>query len=357
MKNKTRYFMKYLFSRYLLTATISAALLIGFSACSDDSSSSPDNSDTTPVNTTPELDEVTPESPIKPAPLTVEPNRDKSKFLISGGAIIDLLDTSTIPAGADIAFTDMDLKLFKISATGSLDPTPLQVTYNKLGVTSNVSWSDAGAAIIDNNKSDCGTFRLYATYKASYDANDPYKYVSRDSLDFVREDIYCQEEPETPEPTPEEVAAASVELTMITVEVGTKNGIGISLSSGGTAVPAAEADLNFTSDELTGVITIHASNGTKIAQYSNDKDQNYNDDWTIETLPPAPAHMSDFRFKEASLTTAIEGLDSYIFYIATTPNYNAETGVGFFAFTLQSKPDFPDGNGNYALTILIYKKS
>lgn len=349
--------MKYPISHYLLTVAVSAAVFIGFTACSDDPSSSNNTKtdDGKPVIPTPVLPPVTEISPVVTNPMSVDFNPDGTRAVISGGATLNLLDTTAIPAGAEVAFTSVELSLVKVTPTGTTG-TPLQVTFNKpAGAIANVNWSELGANIADDNRSDCGSFRLYATYMASYDAAKPSMYVSRDSLDFIRNETYCQEPTIDTTTTPIQQPGSTVELTFFTVEVGTKDGTGISLASG-TAVPLASADLYFTSDELTGVIYIHSANGVQIAEYTNARDSKYEDDWTSEDLPPEPAHMSDFRFKEKSLTTALEGFDKYMFYIATTPSYNATTGDGFFAFTLFAKPDTPDANNNYNLTVLIYKK-
>lgn len=348
--------MKYPISRFLLTITMGAIALIGFAACSDDESSGTTKPDQGIVPDTPVLPATTDVSPVIPSPITVSPNPDKTKFRISGGATLNLNDTTTIPAGTEVAFTNMTLDLMKISPTGEQTGTPLQVTFDKpAGAVGTINWYELGASINDENKSDCGTFILYATYMASYDANNPSMYVSRDSATFVREDIYCQEVVEDTTTKVPEAPGANIELVMSTIDVGTKDGTGISLASM-SAVPVANADLTFSSDELTGVITIRSANGVQIAEYTNQKRKPYTDDWTAEDLPPAPAHMSDFRFSEKSLTTAVEGFDSFMFYVATTPSYNSETGDGFYAFTLQHKAATPDANGNFPMTVLIYKK-
>lgn len=347
--------MKYLFSRKLATIGMSAVVLCGFIACSDESSS-PNKADDTPVIDTPVLPPVTDISPVVTNPMTVNFNGDGTRAVIAGGATLNLLDTTAIPTGAEVAFTSAELTMVKVNETGTTVGTPLQVTYNApTGAIPNVNWSELGAGIYDENKTDCGTFRLYATYMASYDASKPSMYVSRDSLTFVRDERFCQVLVEDTSTAPKEVPGDNVLLAMTTVDVGTKDGTGISLATA-TAVPQASADLYFTSDELTGVLTVHSANGVQIAEYTNDKDKNWDDDWTAIDLPPDPVKMSNFRFKEKSLTTGIEGFDNMKFYVATTPAYNSTTGDGFYAFTLLNKPDTPDANNNYALTILIYKK-
>jgi hypothetical protein len=336
--------------------TMSAAMLVSYTACSDDSSGgSSTNPDTPTVPDTPQLPEVTLVSPVSPLPISVTVSGDGSRMVINGGATFDLLDTTTIPTGAEVAFTNAELSLAKVSETGAIIGTTLQITYTPIPAPiANVNWGDQGAMIIDDNKSDCGTFIIYATYMATYDASNPNMYVTRDSATFVRDQSFCEAIPETPTQTPEEIAAASIELVSAVINIGTKDGKGVSLSSA-AAVDASTADIIFTADELTGKITMHTQNGFQITEYSNTRDKNYDDDWTISMLPPSPAHMSDFRFRKSNLVPTL-ALESYKFYVVIGNNYNEQTGDGFYAFTLQEKSDTADANGNYSLVLLLFKK-
>lgn len=335
---------------------MSAAMLVSYTACSDDSSGgSSTNPDTPTVPDTPQLPEVTLVSPVSPLPISVTVSGDGSRMVINGGATFDLLDTTTIPTGAEVAFTNAELSLAKVSETGAIIGTTLQITYTPIPAPiANVNWGDQGAMIIDDNKSDCGTFIIYATYMATYDASNPNMYVTRDSATFVRDQSFCEAIPETPTQTPEEIAAASIELVSAVINIGTKDGKGVSLSSA-AAVDASTADIIFTADELTGKITMHTQNGFQITEYSNTRDKNYDDDWTISMLPPSPAHMSDFRFRKSNLVPTL-ALESYKFYVVIGNNYNEQTGDGFYAFTLQEKSDTADANGNYSLVLLLFKK-
>lgn len=348
--------MKLPFSHYLLMIATSAIALVGFTACSDDESSSPSDpgTTTTTVDQPPDLATPTELSPIVPRPLSVDFNGDGTYAKIEGGAILDLLDTTAIPADAEIAFTEVSLILAKVTETGARQQTPLQLSYNSLSApTPNINWGNLSAKITDNNKSDCGTFMLYAVYNATYDINVPNMFVSIDSVMFVRDQQYCEEVQETPPQSQEQLAAQTVELAPFVINIGTKNATGISLETG-TSVSNATADLIFTADELTGKITVHGQNGIQVAPYSNNKDKDFDDDWTIKKLPEQ-AHLSDFRFKKNSLAATCE-FESFMFYVAIGPNYNAETGDGFYAFTLQERSDTPDQNGNFDLTIFMFKK-
>lgn len=349
--------MKYKFAPAYLSAIVCTSVLL-FTACTssgDDKNPANSGDQPTPV---PPQEQVTAISPIVINKGSVTSNAEKTRFNISGGATINVLDTTAIPDGATVAFTDVDLTIVKVDANGADLTTPLTVTFNKpAGTISNINLSELGASISDTQKSDCGTFRVYATYKATYDMNNPSMFISRDTISIVREQNYCEEEQQTTPIQKPDAVGSSVELVQFTAEVDCKSGKGISLATG-EVVPNASADIYFTATE-DGEVTVHSSNGTTIAEFSNANDTNWDDDWYYSEdgslLPAEPAHMSDFRFRTASLTTMIKSFDGFKFIIATTPNYNADTGDGFYAFTMMNKT-IPDANKNVTVTILGYKK-
>lgn len=352
--------MKSLFSSVLKFSAISTIALCGFFGCSGDSSSGSDDTGIggdqgTPMEEIPQNTEL---APIKPQPLTVEPNGVNSLFMINGGASLDLLDTTAIPTGAEVVFTKLQLRLGKVGADGSIQTTPLQITCGGQVCDRNlaqpfISLTELQANIKDDNKSDCGTFRIFATYYASYDANNMEMFIKSDSVDFTRPQDAC-EEVKQPEPQEVVVPGSNVALTYYTIKVNTKAGDGLSLATG-TVVPVAQADIYFNSDELTDEIKMYTGNGFQLTEYINGDDvENFADDWTKDMLPPDPAHMSDFRFKTNRLQTSSD-FTSYMFYIALGPNYNAETGDGFYAFT-ELDESVADANHNIEITLLVYKK-
>lgn len=350
--------MKSLFSNILKLSAISAIALCGFCGCSDDGSSgTAAQQDVTPNNNAPAdpIREESDTSPIRINKMSISSNGLRTSFIIGGGAVIDQNDTVSVPKGAEAFFMNMQMSVSKI-VNGELKKTPLTVTCQgaPCALTSpvqTINLTEMGARIEDNNKSDCGEFRITISYAASYDLADPEKFISNDFIDFTREQTYCEEEKQ---PEQQVNPADLVTLTSYEVVVNTKKGDGLSLATGAT-VPAAQADLIFASDDLSGEISITTSNGAKITPYSNDGDNNYDDDWNIKTLPPDPVHMSDFRFRATTLSTGVGYFDSFIFYVVTTPNYNAETGDGFYAFTAK-KVGIADENKNIQVTLLVYKK-
>lgn len=350
--------MKSLFSNILKFSVISAIAVCGLCACSDDSSNN-SGSNQDPNNIVPPPDTIptpTAISPITINSMKTQASGDRSIFMISGGAGLNLNDTTAIPKGAEVYFMEIKLSINKI-VNGQVAGTPLQVTCNgepcRLKTPLQIiNLAELNAVVEDHNRSDCGTFRITASYFASYDANQPHMFVDNDSYEFVREESACEVPEENP--TPVETPQSKVVLTSYEVTVNTKKGDGLSLATG-SVVPADQADLRFTSDDLTDEIKVATGNGATIAAYTNDADGNYDDDWNITDLPPEPVHMSDFRFSERSMGTSIPFFDSFVFYVVKTTNYNAETGDGFYAFTTKSTT-IPDDNKNIQITLLVYKK-
>lgn len=336
---------------------MSAIALCGFCGCSDDSSSGTAPQQTNQENSTPapEVRKQTDVSAIRINKMGITPNGLRTSFILTGGAVIDQNDTVAVPKGAEAYFMSMELSIAKI-VNGQLMNTPLKVTCQGAPcVLTNpiqtINLTELGARIDDENKADCGDFRITISYAASYDANDPTMFVSNDVIDFTRDQSVCEE---PAQPVPVENPADKIVLTSYEITVNTKNSEGVSLATG-TVVPAGQADLIFTSDDVTGEIKVGTGNGAKIAPYSNDSDNNYDDDWSAKSLPPSPVKMSDFRFRTSNLSTTVGYFDSFIFYIVTTPNYNADTGDGFYAFAAKGST-IADENKNIKVTIIVFKK-
>lgn len=294
-------------------------------------------------------------SPIKINEMKVMPNQDQTKFAITGGALLDLADTMDLPSGAEIYFMDFKIKIFKVM-DGTMYETPLQVTCGGMpcrfsAITQVVNFAEMEAVVEDKDKSDCGDFQIVVSYYASYDASILDMYVASDFVNFTRDEDYCKE-PEQDIPTG---PGTNVVMKPYEVTINTKKNDGFSLSTG-KVVPAGEADVYFTSDDLTEEIIAHTNNGVEITPYRNDKDLIFDDDWYYENLPPEPVHMSDFRYEESDFTTLIPSVDAYIFYIVRTPDYNIETGDGLYAFSIKHESAQNVDDGNIQVTLFVYRK-
>ena len=350
--------MRSLFSTALKFSAISALALCNFVACSDDSSSNA-SSDTPQQSSTPVVgpQQSTLLSPITIGQYTTEISPDGSYLNVAGSASLNLMDSAAIPAGVEVYFTNFEFILAKVE-NGIPMQTQLQITCNgspcRLEKPAQVvNLTQISTTISNFGENDCGTFRIYSTYYASYDANQPNMFIKTDSSDFTRPQSYCQvQQPVIPQQAI--VPGENVILTSYTVALNTKSGDGLSLSTG-TVVPQAQADIYFTSDELTDEIKVHSSNGFQLTDYTNADDMNnFDDDWSKDLLPPEPAHMSDFRFRKNKLSTSAD-FTSYVFYIALGANYNEETGDGFYTFT-ELDHTVADANHNIVVTLLVYKK-
>lgn len=348
---------------------ISAALVAGamsiFSGCTESSSDPyviPTSSSYVPPASSAYVprDTVTLFSPIRFTDLSATANGEQNTFTFSGSAFLDGWDTlANVNSLNDPQFTDIIFDLALVDpATGTVSETQLTpfLTYDK-GVfpRSNINLVEMGVKLYDPYKTECGMFRLYLYAYATNDtigtaSYDSKRFVSIDSLDFFRDESKCVEEQLVSSSS--EAAIPKVELVRGEGSFSTANGFSFTT---GTEVPAAEADITITVTETEELI-LQGHNGFRVTDYINDLDQNYDDDWdSKKLLPPDPAHMSDFRFKQVSLAEEFEGFDNFRFYIAVGPNYNPETGDDFYALTLKEKSTV-DASGHLKATIIYYKK-
>lgn len=297
---------------------------------------------------------VTEISPIDFQEITVTSNGDMTKFIFSGSATLDAWDSATVEANQDNAsdpvFTGVDFQLLYIS-NGVESMAPLSLTYDP-GVfpRSAINFSDMGLRLEDPGKNLCGDFRIVATVYATNDLNDPQKFASNKSLDFSRPFEACQEE--IP-PSSSSAFVSTVELTHEEAQMSTSPALGLSLTTG-TSVAAADAHIKLSLGDGNSLV-LTTLNGYKITEFSNGEDKNWDDDWDSTTLPPEPAHLSDFRFYKSKLSDTFDGFDVSSFYVVIGPNYNEDTGDDFFAITLKDKSNITEA-GLMTATVIIYKK-
>ena len=296
---------------------------------------------------------VTVISPIRIRKTTVYPNTDQSEFVFKGGASVD--ESCYIKESEnELLFTDLGLTLAYVNENGTLQGTPIQITDTAEPTfpTPTIDFEMMGVKMSDPEKTQCGTFRLFITFIASYDSTNPTMFVSRDSVEFIRKPEFCQTDPTSSSAT--EDIYSTIELSMNTGSTITLATTGFSFKDN-SDVPKEQAQIQIRMDELTGILTLYGVNGYKVAQYKNQNDRHYDDDWTSSILPPSPVHISDFRFASADLSETANNFNDQAFWIVIGPNFNENTGEDFCAVTLKTK-GVPDANGATTLEIIYYKK-
>ncbi len=295
---------------------------------------------------------VTEVSPIRFLPPTVTFNGDKSRINFQGSAALDGFDTTaSVDNDNDPFFTNISLDLVHVNEAGQNEVAMVQLQYTPPTFpVAQINLAEMGTVLYDPDKVQCGTFKLIVVLYATNDAAAPNKFISTDSVEFVREPEFCIDEPEPVSSSSEPIAV--VELNQFQGQMTTSNFKGFSLKTD-QEVDAAQAEFQVSLSQ-EGQLTLIGLNGYKVAKYSNADQKPYNDDWYSQELPPAPAHMSDFRFHEKNLTESTS-FDVDAFWVVIGPNYNKETGDDFYAVTLLKK-DIIDGNGIAPLTIIYYKK-
>lgn len=290
-------------------------------------------------------------SPIRIQKATAHPNGDKTIFTFSGGASADepcyIKETENDPL-----FTDMDLTLTHVNENGTIEYAKIELQHTKPPFPrSTIDFGAMGVRMIDTAKNQCGKFILYITYIASDDPTNLEKYVSRDSVEFVREPEFCQAEPSSSSSA--ESINPSIELRINTGSMTTSATKGYSFKND-AEVPKEQAQIQVTENK-DGVLTLHGVNGYKVVRYENANDRKWDDDWSSRFLPPSPAHTGDFRFTEASLADSVKFFDIDFFWVVIGPAFNDSTGDDFYAVTVKSK-EIPDANGFSELQIIYYKK-
>ena len=211
-----------------------------------------------------------------------------------------------------------------------------------------INFADMGAKIIDSAKTQCGTFKLFVILKASNDPAIEDKFITIDSVEFVREPAYCRADPESSSSIIERV-----ELMQYTGQMKTSTTRGYSFKDE-AEVSLNDAQIQVTMDELTGKLTLHGVNGYKVTRYSNDQDHVFDDDWCATFLPPDPAYTTDFKYSPTRLVDSTP-FENGAFWVVIGPDFDNETADDFYTVALE-RNDLIKGANAAQLGIIYYKK-
>ena len=287
-------------------------------------------------------------SPIHFLPLTAKPNADKSEILFYGGANFHISEcTADASDETDFIFTDVNLVLAHVNESGQNEPPLINIQYTKPTLPAQtIDFAQMGVKISDSAKTQCGNFKLFVVLMATNDPKMHDRFVSVDSIEFVREPIYCPVESKSSSST--EIIEPKIELRKFTGNISTSETRGYSFKED-AEVPIQRANIRISIDELTRDLTLHGVNGYKVVLY--DKDGYY---WTIDDLPPSPTYTTDFKFTEAQLMESTR-FYLHVFAIVIGPNYNKDTGDDFYAIALENK-GIPNEDGLSQMKFLYYKK-
>lgn len=293
-------------------------------------------------------------SPIQFQTPTVDATPDKTTFNFIGSATLNAFDTTAnVDSDKDPVFTNLELVLAHINDLGQPETALISLSYKMPAFpVPNVNFGEMGLSIVDLERSQCGTFQLYITLYATNDEANPFKFITRDTVEFVREPEYCIE-PVLESSSSEEVVVSDVPLTKHTADLTTDSNKGFSLKTD-SEVPKEQADFQLRLND-ENQLTLVGLNGFKVAKYTNDKDSQYDDDWYSELLPPEPVNITAFRFSTTKLAESIEGFDVDAFWVVVGPSFSPETGNDFAAVSLLQK-GIANPNGVVPLSIIYYKK-
>ena len=133
-------------------------------------------------------------SPIRMQPLTAKPNANKSEFTFTGGAF---LERPCIPEDTyrEPYFTSVELVLAYVNELGQNVPARITIQYTPPTLPAQtIDFVQMGVKISDSAKTQCGNFKLFVVLMATNDPEINNKFISVDSIEFVREPIYCEAE-------------------------------------------------------------------------------------------------------------------------------------------------------------------
>lgn len=292
-------------------------------------------------------------SPIHFLPLSAKPNANKSEFFFYGGADLEwpCIPRNTYP---EPYFTNVHLDLIHVNELGITEGTPIRIQYTPPTLpTRTIDFAQMGVRINDPEKKQCGNFILYITVIASDDTTNLNKYVSRDSIEFVREPKYCEADAKSS-------SSAAIDSVVRKVEIRQFNGLMSTSETRGYSfkedaeVPIERANIRVSMDELTGILTLNGVNGYKVVKYDNSMDRDYYDDWDAFYLPQSPVYTTDFKFTEAKLTDSTY-FDVDAFWVVIGPAFNKETADDFYTITLKTR-EWINEDGVCPLKIIYYKK-
>ena len=298
---------------------------------------------------------ITEVSPIQILPLTAKPNANKSEFTFTGGAVMSETETCyEHETEAELFFTNVHLDLIHVNELGITEGTPIRIQYTPPTLpTRTIDFAQMGVRINDPEKKQCGNFILYITVIASDDTTNLNKYVSRDSIEFVREPKYCEADAKSS-------SSAAIDSVVRKVEIRQFNGLMSTSETRGYSfkedaeVPIERAQIQVKQGRDGGLM-LYGVNGHKVTMYDNFRDRTtYSDDWYSGDLPPSPVHTTDFKFTEANLTDSTY-FDVDAFWIVIGPAFNKETAEDFYTITLKTM-ERANEEGVRPLKIIYYKK-
>ena len=276
--------------------------------------------------------------------------------------VVDTLENSD-----DIAFTNIEYKVAKGSDASNLTMVPAVITSNTIVFPTensidlnSMNSAFVSVSLLDPAFTECGTYSLIVTVTANNGAKD---FQRTEIIPFERAaDYYCQ----VIDTTTQEQPKAEVAMTACQVELSTNINPGLSLATC-TAVPAASAataDIIFAKagSKSNPEMTATSGTGLMFAPINNGDLPPYTDDYEVDMWPedmntrtPPTAYVSDFKFKSTGTGATIASMieNSNQIYVALAPGYNAETGVGFYAFAITEATE--GNNGDYTFKVKLYK--
>lgn len=251
-------------------------------------------------------------------------------------------------------FTSVELVLAYVNELGQNVQPLINIQYTKPTLPAQtIDFAQMGVKISDSAKTQCGNFKLFVVLAAKDDPEMDYWFSIVDSIEFVREPIYCEAEPKSSSSAAIDPVVRKVEIRQFNGLMSTSETRGYSFKED-AEVPIERAQIQVKQGRDGGLM-LYGVNGHKVTMYDNFRDRTtYSDDWYSGDLPPSPVHTTDFKFTEANLTDSTY-FDVDAFWIVIGPAFNKETAEDFYTITLKTM-ERANEEGVRPLEIIYYKK-
>jgi len=291
-------------------------------------------------------------SPIRMQPLTAKPNANKSEFTFTGGAF---LERPCIPEDTyrEPYFTSVELVLAYVNELGQNVPARITIQYTPPTLPAQtIDFVQMGVKISDSAKTQCGNFKLFVILEAKDDSEMDYRFVSVDSIEFVREPKYCEADAKSSSSAVIGSVVRKVKLKRFYGHMSTSKTKGFSLKEE-TEVPIEQAQIQVKENQ-DGRLILKGVNGYKVTMYDSIRNTNYEDDWYEHVIPSTLTFRTDFRFTETQFTDSTFFSIGY-FWVIFGPAFSKENADDFYAITLVEKEKGTE-EGVSPVDILYYKK-
>lgn len=333
------------FVKKLFLGSVVAMGAFGLVACGDDSSSGTDPNEPTKVEDPTQNDDI--------IDITGTGVIGAGQIKSFTGLVQLLFLDSSSTNSEELHYTSITGSILKVGDDGSYYATNVPIEMPPLSQNSGYDFAGTKLNLKDTSFTECGNFVLRVEVKATDNIKDFGKSVD---IPFTRDELYCpviSSSASSSDPIAEQSPA--MQFCQVTISTESYPGVNLAECKSVVLAESATADLIFSAYGKRDESDISVSSGTGLKFTVNTNDTYEVGFWPEQAQrTPAGAFVNDFQFKAPTNESLQDLLVTQTqIYIAATANYSTATGAGIYPFGIVEKT--PEDNGQYTITIKIYK--